>query len=423
MFLKRYIPLFIVIGVGLFTLMGHFINNKSIQNFVDNDATQWFDIIASFAILLGALNMLKLQLLKIIKKQKNWQYSILAVLGFAFAIFAGFFFRGANYLSISDIPKENIAKVSEVIWDKTQKSTPSIIEGKIISALGNIGYSVDTVYIDRFSAEKLKYSIEKFVNQCVIKEHADSGYYVVIKDLPEANISKVASMIWEETQESTPFIIGEKIIKGLEGYTIDKVFMTVNRAEEFITPIKPFITEYSTNAYPWGAHLQAKGSLFSWMYFQIYAPLSATMFALLAFFVASASYRAFRIRNFEATLLLVAGIILMLGRVPIGDLIPWWVVAVLIVFGIGAISAPWIKDKKVLFGLISGGIIIFLFAGFNLGWNQEPPQILLITVIQDWIFDYPTTAGSRALMIGIALGVVGTSFRIILGMERSFLGE
>ena len=423
MLLKRYIPLFIVIGVGLFTLMGHFINNKSIQNFVDNDATQWFDIIASFAILLGALNMLKLQLLKIIKKQKNWQYSILAVLGFAFAIFAGFFFRGANYLSISDIPKENIAKVSEVIWDKTQKSTPSTIEGKIISALENKGYSVDTVYSDRVSAQKLKDSIEKYINQCVIKEHADSGYYVVIKDLPEANISQVASMIWAETQKSTPFIIGEKIIKGLEGYTIDKVFMTVGRAEEFITPIKPFITEYTTNAYPWGAHLQAKGSLFSWMYFQIYAPLSATMFALLAFFVASASYRAFRIRNFEATLLLVAGIILMLGRVPIGDLIPWWVVAILIVFGIGAISAPWIKDKKILFGLISGGIIIFLIAGFTLGWNQEPPQILLITVIQDWIFDYPTTAGSRALMIGIALGVVGTSFRIILGMERSFLGE
>jgi hypothetical protein len=113
----------------------------------------------------------------------------------------------------------------------------------------------------------------------------------------------------------------------------------------------------------------------------------------------------------------------MLGRVPVGDLIPWWVVAVLIMFGIGAISAPWIKDKKVLFGFITGGIILFLGTGFSMGWNQDPPQILLITVIQDWIFDYPTTAGSRALMIGIALGTVGTSFRIILGMERSFLGE
>ena len=62
MLLKRHIPLMIVIGVGLLTLFGHFINNAAIQNFVNNDATQWFDIIASFAVFLGALNMLKLQI-------------------------------------------------------------------------------------------------------------------------------------------------------------------------------------------------------------------------------------------------------------------------------------------------------------------------------------------------------------------------
>ena len=269
---KRQIPILIVAVIGTLTLFGWFVNEPHIKSFVDDDATQWFDILASFAIFLGGFNLLKMQLQKVIRKQQGWQYSIFAIVGFFFAIIAGFFYKG----------------------------NPDVA---------------------------------------------------------------------------------------------------------------------------WGTHVTADGTLFKWIFTYMFAPLQATMFALLAFFVASASYRAFRIRNFEATLLLVAGIILMLGRVPIGDLIPWWVVAILIVFGIGAISAPWIKDKKILFGLISGGIIIFLIAGFTLGWNQEPPQILLITVIQDWIFDYPTTAGSRALMIGIALGVVGTSFRIILGMERSFLGE
>jgi hypothetical protein len=57
MLLKRHIPLLIVIGVGLLTLFGHFINNTLIQSYVDKDALQWFCIIASFAMLLGALNM------------------------------------------------------------------------------------------------------------------------------------------------------------------------------------------------------------------------------------------------------------------------------------------------------------------------------------------------------------------------------
>ena len=57
------------------------------------------------------------------------------------------------------------------------------------------------------------------------------------------------------------------------------------------------------------------------------------------------------------------------------------------------------------------------------GWSENAPAFLQVPAIQAWIFDYPTAAGSRALMIGVALGIIGTTFRIIMGIEKSFLGE
>ena len=141
MLLKRHIPLLIVITVGLVTLFGHFINNESIQSFVDKDALQWFDIIASFAVFLGALNMLKLQVIKIIKKQKNWQYSILAVVGFAFAIFSGFFYRGANFITLSDVKEGQLAVVSQIIAEELNETNPHSIQTTLETS--NAKYEID----------------------------------------------------------------------------------------------------------------------------------------------------------------------------------------------------------------------------------------------------------------------------------------
>src|SRR3989304_1900457 len=77
-------------------------------------------------------------------------------------------------------------------------------------------------------------------------------------------------------------------------------------------------------AFSGGRSFQNPGTAFYWVYINLFFPLNSTMFALLAFFVASASYRAFRARNKEATLLLIAATILMLGRVPLGEYLSGW---------------------------------------------------------------------------------------------------
>lgn len=112
-----------------------------------------------------------------------------------------------------------------------------------------------------------------------------------------------------------------------------------------------------------------EGTPFNWMYLNLYVPLQATMFSLLAFYIASAAFRAFRARSVEATLLLVCATLVMIGRIPVGEKI----------------------------------------------WSFFPD-------ISDWIMNFPNLAGKRAILIGAALGAISTGLRVILGLERSYLG-
>jgi hypothetical protein len=112
-----------------------------------------------------------------------------------------------------------------------------------------------------------------------------------------------------------------------------------------------------------------KGGLYMWLFENLQMPMSATMFSLLAFYMASAAYKAFRARSPEATVLLVAAIVVMMAQVPLG-----------------------VKIYKNLPG------------------------------ISQWILDVPNLASKRGILLGVGLGSVATSLKILLGIERSYLG-
>ena len=64
----------------------------------------------------------------------------------------------------------------------------------------------------------------------------------------------------------------------------------------------------------WAGQYNEAGSAFDWIFEFVMTPLQATMFALLAFFVSSAAFRAFRAKNAEASLLLATAFARLVHR-------------------------------------------------------------------------------------------------------------
>lgn len=104
-----------------------------------------------------------------------------------------------------------------------------------------------------------------------------------------------------------------------------------------------------------------------WLFSYVYSPLQSTMTALLAFFVVSAAYRAFRIRDAAAAILLISSLFVLFAQLPFS-----------------ASLSPYI-----------------------------PP-------LRDWVFKVPVTASMRGLLLGIALGTITTSLRVLLAVDKPY---
>lgn len=229
--MRRQIPLLITFFVGTLIIVSEFIPHKPFGN-LSTSLEGWFLIISGFAIILGQLNLFKVNIIKISRKAPNWPYYVIALVSFSVMVICG------------------------ALWGTQQQPGLIPISDKMLNFFG----------------------------------------------------------------------------------------------------YKPF----------------------DYIFKYIFENLSATMFSLLAFFMASASYRAFRARSPESTLLLVAAVLVMLGRTTIGSTMT--------------------------------------------GWIPESLGFLHLPNIASFIMKYPNTAGQRAILICAGLGVIGSSLRIILGIERSYLG-
>jgi hypothetical protein len=104
--------------------------------------------------------------------------------------------------------------------------------------------------------------------------------------------------------------------------------------------------------------------------------LDAATFSLIAFFIASASYRAFRIRSVESSLLMTAALIVMLASTTLGTAITQHVPAQ--------------------------------------GWEAN----FRIENISQWLLTRLNAPAQRGIVFGLEVGALATSLRLWLSLER-----
>jgi len=109
--------------------------------------------------------------------------------------------------------------------------------------------------------------------------------------------------------------------------------------------------------------------LVSLVFKHVQFPLQATLFSLLAFFVATAAYRAFRLRSLESLAFLLVAIVVLLGQIP------GW-------------ALPELRE--------------------TLPWVRE------------WILTVMSLGGARGILLGVSLGTIVVGVRLLLGIDRPY---
>jgi hypothetical protein len=309
--MKREIPLLITFITGLAMIAQFFIPHAPFDSLGDTFQS-WFAIIATCAAILGVGNLIKVSLAKIARK-RDFFFNIILLAGLFITAFTGIFLKDAP------APKKDHdlsrPEVKFELFINRYSDYKDRLKDVLVNMEG-LGLTKEQLANVRSDSERLK-------NICLVLDNA--GIHNM--DTPEVAHAKGEFSSLTARMDAFLTKFGDKDVQGRDN-------------EKFM-----------------------------YIYKHIYEPLSSTMFSLLAFFIASAAFRAFRAKTFEAGLLLVSAFLVMLGRVPIGTAI----------------------------------------------WGRLPE-------ITDWIMAVPNTAGQRAIMIGAALGVVSASLKILVGIERTYLG-
>lgn len=289
-------------------------------------------VLGNMAIGLGLINILFVHGRRLVKLQKSWINSFALLFG----LFLMLFIQSKDmYVSLSNVNKWKPISDLELFLNKINSDTTiftsdKIAKIKLISEFANmkleqLDYS--TTNLNAENAEKLT----------KLKEELD-----IQKKSLNKNTEALAEAYKNNKQDQIS-LRSEESVKALRNITA---------AAKNIIQI-----QYENLT------IQKVSKL---MYQGFFVPLSSSMFSLLAFYIAYAAYRSFRVKSVEAAIMMFSAILVILGQIPQGRLI-----------------------------------------------SEKLPAI------RAWLMENINTPGNRAIYFGAAVAGLAMALRMWLSLERS----
>jgi hypothetical protein len=342
-FLKRTLPLLIVFITGATLIFCYYSPRQGAEDIITN-ASSWYQIIVAFTLVLGVASLMRSHYTKIKRKEEGYGYS------------------WVMYIALIITAVFGLIPVTEYSIDAKEIKDPA----SFLSQLNDESNPISNSIVSRFS-DDTKSGLDAYDGSAEVPEDLLG---LVLSDLN--NLMKRPGVVTIEMLEAvelsestmklaTREIFGEELVR-LNRFILEETYPGT-------------ITASNRSGYIFG---DKTGSIFIWIFDSVNSSAASTVFSILAFYIASAAYRAFRIRTFDATVMLIAALIVMAGRIPLGEM-------------------------------------------FSNSLPEYLPFLRLDT-ITSFLLSYPVTAAKRAIFLGLSLSIVATSLRVILGIERTYLG-
>lgn len=163
-------------------------------------------------------------------------------------------------------------------------------------------------------------------------------------------------------REWTIILMAFAMLLGLANLLLVHLLRVVRRSEPG-TGYSAIVLLTSTFVIAIGLLFGLPSAPMAWLFDNVYVPLQGAFFALVAFFLATAAYRALRAQNVETTLMLIAALIVFLGQMPL---------------------------------------------------------LNALGDVKEWVLRVPSEAGVRGILLGVALGTIATGLRLIVGIDRPY---